>query len=448
MLIRGADIGGRPADLRVRDGRIAALAPGLRPDGDEAVVEAQGAALVGGLHDHHLHLQALAVALASVRCGPPQVTDAGQLAAALATAPAGPDGWVRGIGYHPSVAGDIDRHWLDRWAPDRPVRVQHRSGRLWILNSAALARLGDGPFERGPDGQPTGRLYEADDWLRRRLGGQRPDLGPVSRLLASRGVTAVTDATPRNGPDEAAWLAAAQRDGALLQDVVLMGGPGLDGLADTPALRRGASKFHLHEADLPDFAAVCGRIAASHAAGRGCAFHCVTAAELAFALAALAQAGAHPGDRVEHGSVAPPALLAEAARLGLLLVTQPNFVAERGDAYLADVAAEEQAWLYPARSAEAAGLALLAGTDAPFGSHDPWPAMQAAVTRRTARGRPLGLDEALSPERALALFSPPLAVGGPADLALLDRPWAEARGDLAAVGVRRAWRRGTLIWPD
>jgi hypothetical protein len=59
----------------------------------------------------------------------------------------------------------------------------------------------------------------------------------------------------------------------------------------------------------------------------------------------------------------------------------------------------------------------------------------------------LGADEALSPERALALFSPPLTLGGPADLVLLDRPWAEARRDLAAVGVRRSWRRGTLIWP-
>ena len=34
--------------------------------------------------------------------------------------------WLRGTGYHESVAGELDRHALDRWVPARPVRVQHR----------------------------------------------------------------------------------------------------------------------------------------------------------------------------------------------------------------------------------------------------------------------------------------------------------------------------------
>src|SRR5439155_480481 len=52
-----------------------------------------------------------------------------------------PGEWLRAVGW----AGhehDLDRDVLDAVVPDRPVRVQHRSGALWVLNSAALRRVG------------------------------------------------------------------------------------------------------------------------------------------------------------------------------------------------------------------------------------------------------------------------------------------------------------------
>jgi predicted amidohydrolase YtcJ len=72
--------------------------------------------------------------------------------------------------------------------------------------------------------------------------------------------------------------------------------------------------------------------------------------------------------------------------------------------------------------------------------------MQAAVTRRTQHGAHIiGCDEALAPEEALQLFlGDPLRpgvgrnrieAGQRADLCLLDRPWAQARRDLAVVHV-------------
>ena len=42
---------------------ISAIATGLRPRPGEQVIEADGAALLPGLHDHHLHLASLAAAL-------------------------------------------------------------------------------------------------------------------------------------------------------------------------------------------------------------------------------------------------------------------------------------------------------------------------------------------------------------------------------------------------
>lgn len=466
MLIRQAQINfAARQDLHIDDGRVSAIGQALAPRPGEAVIEADGRALVPGLRDHHLHLASLAAARASLRCGPPQVRDAAALQALLA-AQSGGSGWLRGIGYHESVAGDIDRHWLDRALPHRPLRIQHRGGRLWLLNSRALQLLqvrGSDPLERH-DGELTGRLYDNDAWLRQRLGRRRPDLAEVSRHLASRGVTGLTDTSPGNGPGEARWLRQAQRRGELLQDLLLMGGAELDRVhADEdapdhgrPWLAIGAHKFHLHEAHLPDCAAVCAEIARAHAAGRGAAFHCVTRAELVYALGALREAGVSPLDRIEHASVTPPELLDEIRALGLTVVSQPGFIAERGDAYLEQVEPVDQPWLYRLRAFAESGVPLAGSTDAPFGEADPWAAMQAAVSRRSAAGQVLGQGEALTPEQALALFTTPLkSPGGPApriepgmiaDLCLLDRDWPTARADLGAVKPMLTLRAGLAIW--
>src|SRR3546814_7317968 len=115
---------------------------------------------------------------------------------------------------------------------------------------------------------------------------------------------------------------------------------------------------------------------------------------------ALADVGVLAGYRIEHAGIAPPELVATMAELGVLVVTQPNFIAERGDAYLRDVAASDQPWLYRLRGLQAAGVALAGSSDAPFGRADPWLAMQAAVERQTPRGDILGAAERLKIGRA------------------------------------------------
>ena len=116
----------------------------------EEVLDCGGGAVIPGLCDHHLHLHAMAAARSSVRCGPPLVSDAAGLAAALRAAVPGEDGWIRGTGYFESVAGELDATALDTMRPDVPIRIQHRSGALWILNSAALAAVGITAFRNGP----------------------------------------------------------------------------------------------------------------------------------------------------------------------------------------------------------------------------------------------------------------------------------------------------------
>jgi predicted amidohydrolase YtcJ len=453
MLIRNAEVLSHSvADLRVHEGKIAGIGD-LQPESGETVFDAGGNALLPGLHDHHLHFLAFAASFNSVRCGPPEVTTADALAQSLRTAAGFPGAWIRGIGYHETVAGEIDRAWLDRAVPDRPVRVQHRGGRLWILNSPALEEV-LGEDEPSPELRVTGRLYDGDAWLRERLGNVPPPLGPASRYLASRGVTGFTDATPTNAAEEAGIFRDAIDRGELIQSVLMMGSPALD-IHDQPGLARGATKVHLREAALPPFDETTERIAQSHAALRPVAVHCVTLAELVYTVAAFEHAGTIAGDRIEHAGVVPPDAISLIAQLDLTIVTQPNFIAERGDAYRRDIDSADHASLYRLRSFLDAGIALGGGTDAPFGHADPWAAMAAAVSRRSKGGHIFGPDEALTPEQALKLFlgdattpggpAQGIAVGADADLCLIDRPWTEARRDLAAVGLPMTLKAGRIV---
>src|SRR4051794_3569547 len=152
LLLAQAELDGVRRDVRVRDGIISEVAARLRPVANEQVVDARGAALLPGLHDHHIHLLATAAAMTSVQCGPPDVHDRASLASALRSAPG--SRWIRGVGYSDDVAGPLDRQLLDGMLPDRPVRVQHRTGGLWVLNSLALQRTC-----LDQSGDATGRLW-------------------------------------------------------------------------------------------------------------------------------------------------------------------------------------------------------------------------------------------------------------------------------------------------
>ena len=196
-------------------------------------------------------------------------------------------------------------------------------------------------------------------------------------------------------------------------------------------------------------------IARVHGQGRAVAVHCVTRVQLVLTLAALDAAGARRGDRIEHGALVPVESLPTLARLGLMVVTQPNFVAERGEEYLGEVPATDLPDLWRGRSLVAAGVQVAAGTDAPFGSLDPWVAVRAAVRRRTVAGRVLGAGEAVDAATALRWWwgSGPeparprrLAVGQPADLVGLAAPLPEALSGDEEVPVTTTIAAGEIIF--
>ena len=463
-MIRRARLGDRSVDVWLSGGRVAEVVDSGRTSRQFSAhgvteLDAAGGWLLPGIHDHHLHLRALAAARASVAAGPPEVRNARQLASALSRAPGvGPQRWIRAVGYHESVAGELDRTLLDRWVPDRPLRVQHRSGVLWVLNSRGLEVSGADSarspgIERDGSGRATGRLWRMDEWLSAATPWLDDDdlvatLREVSHQAAASGVTGWTDATPGRSDADATLLADSVARGHVRQRLHLMvrpdsrapgahAGERSDRTAAAPGVRglatSGPVKVILDDFDLPPLESLAETVRAAHGVRRAVAIHCVTRVQIVLALAAIDEAGGpFAGDRIEHGALIPPELIPRLKRgVGMTVVTQPNFVFERGDDYLRGTESEEIGNLWRAGSLAAAGVAVAAGTDAPFGSEDPWAAIRAATARRTSAGVPLGEEERVEPGRAFSWFcgsgAEParprrVAQGEPADLLVLGEP--------------------------
>jgi predicted amidohydrolase YtcJ len=427
---------------------------------DALRLDGRGGALLPGLHDHHVHLFATAARDESLFCGGPEVASMGDLVDRLhrAAHEGGDDGWLRAVGWDEDRVGWPDRHVLDRAVPGRPLRLQHRTGAMWVLNTAGLAAVGllDRPetprgVELDQSGRPTGRLRGLDRWLRERWRADVPSLGRLGEALASRGVTGVTDATAHNGEEEVAAMAGARRRGELPQRVMAMTSATLD---CWPAeVSRGPVKIVLEESALPNYDELVARIVEAHRHGTRVAVHTLERSTTVFAARAVQAAGGGPGDRLEHAALLSDELLVLVADGGLTVVTQPHFVAERGAAYRRHVDPLEQPWLYRCASLQRAGVSLAAGSDAPVGTWDPWSIMVAAV-RGSDLPEHVRPDEQLDPEAALALFTGApdapgtrrgVTEGARADMCLLDRPWQEARRDLADVVVRATLVGGEVV---
>lgn len=445
LVLQNVEIDGRAGlNVAVQAGHIVEITT-ERLHGKEEI-EGNGGALIPGLADQHLHLLSLAAQAQSLNIADASTFESAQRMKKAVSLLA-PGAWLRVTGYHDSTNGPLDRAALDRLAPLHPVRVQHQSGAFWLLNSAALDQVLDDKdwpdcVERDESGAATGRIWRGDAWLNARLKRTPPSLHAIGRQMGALGITAITDASVTNDATSAAHIAHEIRAGALPQRVVLMSGGELPAADE---YRIGPVKILLDDANLPTIEWMTQRIEAARRYKRAVAVHCVTAAELAFTLAAFATAGSGAGDRIEHGGVISREAIEQVALLGLTVVTQPAFILERGDRYLRDVEEEDVCSLYRAASLVGRGIGLAGSSDAPYATSDPWAAMRSAVQRVTRDGMPIGASERLSPQQALNLYlkeasqpgGPPRRVctGVRADLCLLRAPLRDIFADFQAETV-------------
>jgi predicted amidohydrolase YtcJ len=455
LLIRNARFDGRVCDIRIESGLIAEIGTGLR--GSMPSLDARGGEIIPGLIDHHIHLFATAAQASSlVLTGEMDFAEALREKDRTLT----PGQHLRITGYHDSFFGPLDAARLDALVPHRPVRVQYRTGSLWVLNTKALglaSKDGDAPdcVERDAAGKPTGRIWRGDEWLRARLATPPPSLLSVGQMLARQGVTHLTDASANTRDDTAALFTSAMACKALPQHLMLMSAHPLQRPADAP-WRLGPVKILLDDHALPAIEHLTGIIVSARAQQRRVAVHCVTAGELAVTLAAFGAAGTLPGDRIEHGGIITQEALSEIKRLNLAVVTQPGFIAERGETYRAEVEPRDHDNLYRCASLIRAGIKTAGSTDAPYTRPDVWAAISAAVKRTTKSGILLGGVERLSARGALALFQGSfddpggaerrIAAGQPADLALLRDGYDTIADEGFADAVAATVVSGEIVW--
>ncbi len=169
-----ADDRPRARTLAVWRGRVVAFDDVAEELARDALVKEDfgSAALFPGFHDAHCHTTAFGLSLSELDLSTPPVSSMEELYGAVAARAAalGVDDWVVGTGYDQNKLGGRhpERHRLDEAARGRPVWLQHTSGHMCVVNSAALERIGsavDGAIDGGSvvrdeQGEPTGLLEE------------------------------------------------------------------------------------------------------------------------------------------------------------------------------------------------------------------------------------------------------------------------------------------------
>ena len=421
-------------DVKTEGAFVKAIKPTIDTSSKDQCIDVAGGAVLPPLSDHHIHLRATAASRLSIQCGPPSVFSRESLAAALATAPG--DGWIRGVGFDESAVESLDRYELDELCPARPVRIQHRTGKMWYLNSSALGEL------NMPE-HKTGQLFRGDTILRE-VTMASTEVHEQVKLVAAEllqfGVMSVTDATPTNEDADEISL----QDAAKQLHVSCMG---------SFNKTRGYRKLLLDEAQLPDWSAFVDEISIAHDLQRPLAIHAVTRVENVFALTALQEAGCGNEDRIEHASELDDPTLDLLVETGVSVAVQPSFIYERGDRY-ADFSLEVQKTMYRTKALMDAGVPLVGSSDAPYGNLNPWLSMRTAVARSTATGQSFQTAECISPEAAFNLFSsqsltfeaPWLSIGDSANFCICDRPWNQIRTEFSAEHLLGTVQEGVPHW--
>jgi predicted amidohydrolase YtcJ len=478
---------------------------------------------------HHLAFTGAELAAVDVRYpGVASIADlVGHIAEAAERTPDGT--WIRAVGMNPEMFRDgrLPTRWdIDEATRVHPVLAQHMSGHHALANSFALERRGlddtaadpeGGHLIRDDRGRLTGYCLDAAQQLvvpaAVDIGHHGPgfhDDAPLEEIVAdidrgvraslAAGITSIVDAqvTRRElngyrvarerrllGVRLTAMPISSQLDA--FEALGLAGRFGDDRLAIGPmkfyadgALTGGTASFttpygpegeftgSLYWGSEEDFR---DAIARAHAAGWQIGVHAQGDRAIDRVLDAYEAAlRAHPRDdhrhRIEHCGGPRPDQIERIARLGVMVVGQPRYFWDAGDAWLRVLDPERAHRLQPYREMIDAGVRFALSSDAPVASHRPMDTIASAVLRTTVSGDVIGGDQALSVDEVLractidaaaSYFADDrlgtLEVGKLADVVVLDAELfatptaaiADVAVDMTVVGGEVAYRSERLM---
>lgn len=510
----------RAEALAVWGGRVVAVGSeeevaGLAGPGTE-VVDLQGATVLPGFHDAHCHV--LLFGLSRTEVSVRDCRSVREVVERVADRVRGlrPGQWVRGGGYNHAVLAEgrhPTRRDLDPVSARNPVWLYHVSGHMGVANSLALQAAGitrdtpdppGGRVVRDEDGEPTGLLLEtAQDLVKRvlppyTLAETKAALAAAGAQMAAEGITAAQDAWAGwIAPEEFRAYQEASEEGLLPQRVWLMVDveklPVRDGRFDfgfglhtgfgSDRLRLGAVKIFTDGsligrtaalsqpyADPPNTAGflvkseetIREQVRLAHEGGWQVALHAIGDRAIQAALDAI-EAVMGPDasrfrPRIEHAGVLRSDLVDRIRRVGAVVVTQPRFVFEFGDAYRAALGPERVRLTFPFASLR--GIPVAFSSDRPVVDGAPLLGVAAAVLERTASGAAYVPQERLTVEEALRAYTlgaaysafaeaelGSLEVGKWADFVVLDRdPFQVEPEELSAIRVLRTVVGGRTVY--
>jgi len=455
-------------DIRIADGRITEVAPELRPQAGEEVVDAAGRWAIPGLWDQHVHMRQWAETRnrldVSGTADPSEVTRV--VSAHLADSPPRPPGAVVvGFGYRsatwprpPTVAeldavsgdravalvsGDAHNGWLNSRALESlglPARLGVLDEREWfpvfsrlsdlttsrestdvgyraaVEAAAALGVVGIVDFEFGPGYREwPGRVADGIDQLRVRPAAYPEGLEEVIASGLRSG-----QSLPGSGGLVTMGPLKIIGDGSLNTRTAFCCEP----FADAHDLELPRGKQNFGDAELVRL------LRWADATGLEVAVHAIGDAAAASSLYAFAATGARGS--IEHVQLIRWEDIPRMSRVGVRASVQPAHLYDDRDV-------TERCWpdrsdrCFLLRSLLDAGVTLAMGSDAPVARLDPWLAMAAAVHRSGDEREPWHPAQSLTAAEALAASTDgqrTLASGNRGDVVLLDedplRPFADS----------------------
>jgi len=445
-----------------------------------------GRTVIPGFIDSHLHFMEGAAASTGLTIKSRTINDLlPELRIGGAKSP--PGNWLRAFGCDEALMRDgrgPTREELDQAVPKNPLRLRHSTLHGSWLNSRAIAALGiENPAFKGPPGSlivkdatghATGLVVGMEEWITSKLplvtaAETEARARIYSRDLAAAGVTAFTDASPRNDAAQVELFGKLVASRSICQRIGMMiGYEHLKTVPEASAAGRAAGIAIAGAKFIPrggyEAKALAREIRYAVSMNLDCAFHATEVEELDAALGAIEstrnELGPENADRVsfriEHGGLIPPNFLSWLRTTKAWVVSNPGFTYYRGVKYAGDPGLIP--YLYRLRTLRDEGIPLAAGSDAPVTPSKPLVAISAAMTRTALEGYSLSPIEKLDLQQAFAMFTSSAArlarlragaiePGKLADLVILAKnPMAAKPSDLMHVPVDITLVGGRIVY--
>lgn len=425
----------------------------------------EGACVIPGLIDAHMHPMMLADYSQQISALPPEVCSIEELVQKIKERRLHqkPGEWILGWGYDEGKFAEkrsITRYDLDRGCSDSPVSIVRTCGHIRCVNSKALELAGisrgtpdpeGGEIERHDSGEPTGVLKESarnliTKWMPKdSREDQIEKLVDLGKLLLSQGVTAVADMGNLEPGDNLSLFQEAAKKGWKQRTAVYrmweffkddpsfditeeemnrdqqIFAAGLKLIGDGSVSGRTAWMDRPYcgkkkEYGMPVLTKEQLESAIAFCKEHHCqlSIHAMGTRTIAMAVDRICRESSWmkeeiPSVRIEHVTDPDRESVKRAAEHNIAVVTQPIFMYAEVESYQKNLGGDWMKQCYPVRYMLDHGVLLCLSTDAPATAwavpSNPFPNLKAAVTRKAYDGTDCGRDQAVDIETAVKLYT-------------------------------------------